>query len=67
MFMKFLGGKVPPKSTVFFFYKRLQETVVDEGETMRTTLMDELNKALNKVIKEYREKGFELEVGREKR
>ncbi|WP_283849777.1 hypothetical protein [Saccharolobus solfataricus] len=33
---------------------------------MRTTLMDELNKALDKVISEYREKGFELEVGREK-
>ncbi|WP_229570302.1 hypothetical protein [Saccharolobus caldissimus] len=31
MFMKFLDGKVPPKSTVFFFYERLQETVVDEG------------------------------------
>ena len=44
----------------------LQETVVDEGETMWTTLMDELNKALDKVINEYREKGFELEVGREK-
>ncbi|BDB99864.1 hypothetical protein SACC_28810 [Saccharolobus caldissimus] len=28
--------------------------------------MDELNKALDKVIKEYREKGFELEIGREK-
>lgn len=40
MFMKFLGGKVPPKGTIFFFYKRLQETVVDEGETMWTTLMD---------------------------
>ncbi|BDB99677.1 hypothetical protein SACC_26940 [Saccharolobus caldissimus] len=39
MFMKFLGGKVPPKSTVFFFYKRLQETVVDGGK-MRTTLMN---------------------------
>ncbi|QXJ31888.1 hypothetical protein J5U21_01539 [Saccharolobus shibatae] len=66
MFTDFLGGKVPPKSIVFFFYKRLQQTVVSEGETMRTILMDELNKALDKVIKEYREKGFELEVGREK-
>ncbi len=60
----FLSGKVPPKSTVF--YKRLQETVVDEGETMWTTLMNDLNKALDKAINEYREKGFELEVGREK-
>ncbi|QXJ30601.1 transposase [Saccharolobus shibatae] len=64
MFMDFLDGKFHPR--VFFFYKRLQQTVVDEGETMRTTLMDELNKALDKVIKEYRENGFELEVGREK-
>ncbi|QPG51242.1 transposase [Saccharolobus solfataricus] len=65
-FMDFLGGKIPPKSTVFSFYKKLQQTVIQEGETMRTTLMDELNKALDKVISEYREKGFELEVGREK-
>ncbi|BBG27945.1 transposase [Sulfuracidifex tepidarius] len=65
MFMGFLGGKVPPKSTVFFFYKKLQGTVIG-GETMWTTLMDELNKALDKVISEYKEEGFELEVGREK-
>ena len=34
---------------------------------MWTTLMNELNKALDKVINENKEKGFELEVGREKR
>ena len=66
LFMEFLGGKVPPKSTVFFFYKRLQKTVVSEGETMRTTLMDELNEALDKVVNEYSRGGFGLEVGREK-
>jgi len=33
---------------------------------MWTTLMNELNKALDKVINENKEKGFELEVGREK-
>ncbi|WP_274379007.1 hypothetical protein [Saccharolobus islandicus] len=33
---------------------------------MWTTLMNDLNKALDKAINEYREKGFELEVGREK-
>jgi hypothetical protein len=33
---------------------------------MWTNLMDELNKALNKVISEYKEKGFELEVWGEK-
>ena len=66
LFMEFLGGKVPPKSTVFFFYKRLQQTVFSDGETMRTTLVNELNKALDKVIGEYRVRGFELEVGREK-
>ncbi|BFI76500.1 hypothetical protein YN1HA_25980 [Sulfurisphaera ohwakuensis] len=34
LFMEFLGGKVPPKSTVF--YKRLQQTVFSDGETMRS-------------------------------
>lgn len=34
MFMKFLGGKVHQKSILL-----LQETVVDEGERMWTTLM----------------------------
>jgi hypothetical protein len=61
-FTKYLGGKVPPKSTLL-----LQETVVEEGETIWTTLMNELDKALDKVINEKKEKGFELEVGREKR
>ena len=65
MFMEFLGTKVPPKSTVFFFYKRLQKTIVNK-ETMWTTLMNELNNALDNVISEYKEEGFELEVSREK-
>jgi hypothetical protein len=43
-FTKSLGGKVPPKSILL-----LQETIV-EGGTMWTTLMNELNKALDKVI-----------------
>jgi hypothetical protein len=60
-FTKSLGGKVPPKSLL------LQETVVEEGETIWTITMNELNKALDKVINENKEKGFELEVGREKR
>ncbi|BFI76533.1 hypothetical protein YN1HA_26310 [Sulfurisphaera ohwakuensis] len=34
LFMDFLGGKVPPKSTAF--YKRLQQTVFSDGETMRS-------------------------------
>jgi hypothetical protein len=61
-FMKSLGGKAPPKSILL-----LQETVVEEGETIWTILMNELNKALEKVINKNKEKGFEFEVGREKR
>ncbi|WP_240938789.1 transposase [Metallosphaera hakonensis] len=64
-FREFLGEKVPPKSTVFLFYKKLHETVKGE-EVMWTTLMVELNSALDEVIKRYQEKGFELQVGREK-
>ncbi|AWS00466.1 transposase [Metallosphaera hakonensis JCM 8857 = DSM 7519] len=63
-FREFLGEKVPPKSTVFLFYKKLHETVKGE-EVMWTTLMVELN-SLDEVIKRYQEKGFELQVGREK-
>ncbi|MEJ2777254.1 transposase [Stygiolobus sp. RP850M] len=55
-----MGEKVPPKSILL-----LQETVVEEGETIWTILMNELNKALDKVINENKERGFELEVGRE--
>lgn len=32
----------------------------------RITLMNELNEALDKVINKYKEKGFELKVGRGK-
>ncbi|BBD72879.1 hypothetical protein HS1genome_1268 [Sulfodiicoccus acidiphilus] len=56
--------KVPPKSTVFLFYKKLHETVKGE-EVMWTTLMEELN-SLDEVVKQYQEKGLELQVGREK-